>query len=351
MKRQIVLVEDDKTLRESVAELLELNGFEVFTASDGEKGLKLIQNTMPDIVLCDIMMPKLDGYAVLECLLTKPETRGIPFIFLSAKAERIDVRKGMSLGADDYLSKPFQEWELLGAINSRLAKAEILKGPEDLVSSSEKISEEIKNINAFKNYIDDHGLEKKYKFGETIYREGDHANLIYLVKSGVIKTHKLDEKGKELITGIYKPDDFFGFTNFTSIQPYDEFATAIETSVLTTLPQEDYSKILGQNHELSIELLEYLSEHLTDIKRQLIQLAYGTVRQKTASTLLKFADRLQSNDKGNIHVLRSDLASVAGMATETLIRTLSAFKKEGLIAINDREIGILDSSKLKKIAD
>lgn len=351
MKKLVVLIEDDNALRESIAELLELNKYEVLTAPDGEKGIALILSTLPDIIICDIMMPILDGYGVLELLLKEESTKGIPFIFLSAKAERADVRKGMVLGADDYLSKPFEEWELIGAIESRLAKAAILKESSEVPAPMEKEASYIRNINDFKNYIDDYGEEKKFKFGESIYREGDHANLIYLVRSGIVKTHKLDEQGKELITAIYKPDDFFGFSNFSNIQPYDEYATAIETSVLVTLHQDEYKRILNRSHELSMELLGYVSEHLTEIKRQLMQFAYGTVRQKTASTLLKFSDKLQSDKKGNIHVLRSDLASVAGMATETLIRTLSSFKKEGLIAINDRDIRILELEKLKKMAD
>ena len=95
--------------------------------------------------------------------------------------------------------------------------------------------------------------------------------------------------------------------------------------------------------------MHVLAENLTEAKKQLLEMAYGSVRKKTASTILKFADKLQQDKQGNIHILRSDLASVAGMATETLIRTLSSFKKEGLIAMENHNIKILDEDMLSRI--
>src|SRR5690606_30754276 len=121
--KKILLVEDDTSLRENVEELLELSGFEVLSASNGRIGVELALSQRPDLVLCDIMMPELDGYGVLEELSLNASTRHIPFIFVTAKTERFEVRKGMDLGADDYLTKPFEEDELLGAIQSRLDKA------------------------------------------------------------------------------------------------------------------------------------------------------------------------------------------------------------------------------------
>ena len=125
--KKILLIEDDTVLRENTAELLELSNYEVRTAANGKKGVQLAKEYLPDVIVCDIMMPELDGYGVLEALSEDNVTKRIPFIFLSAKTERKDVRKGMELGADDYLTKPFKEAELIGAIESRLAKMAILK--------------------------------------------------------------------------------------------------------------------------------------------------------------------------------------------------------------------------------
>ncbi|MEN8787980.1 MAG: Crp/Fnr family transcriptional regulator, partial [Flavobacteriaceae bacterium] len=144
-----------------------------------------------------------------------------------------------------------------------------------------------------------------------------------------------------------KADDFFGFTSFTSNIPYREYATAIEGCKLTGITKEQLKKALEHNSDLIMELLQLLAEHLSETREQLLEMAYGSVRKKTASTLLRFADKLQEDGQGNIHILRSDLAGVAGMATETLIRTLSSFKKEGLIDIKDRSIKIIDMKSLQ----
>ena len=349
MKR-VLLIEDDTVLRNNTAELLELANYKVFTASNGAKGIETAHFCKPDVIVCDIMMPEIDGYQVLESLAEDQRTQAIPFIFLSAKTERKDVRKGMELGADDYITKPFEEEELIGAIESRMARSTILRElQEQELTSIDGDGFYLKNIEDFKNYIYDYGRELDYELGETIYREGDNSNMVYLILKGVVKTHKLDEQGKELITGIYKADDFFGFTSFTKNIAYREYSTALEDTKLAGITKEQLKSALENNYELIMELMQLLTESLSDTREQLLEMAYGSVRRKTASTLLRFADKLQEDNQGNIHILRSDLAGVAGMATETLIRTLSSFKKEGLIEIRDRNIKILDVQKLRSI--
>lgn len=348
--KKVILIEDDPILRENTAELLELSGYEVQTASNGKKGVLATKDFLPDVIVCDIMMPKLDGYGVLKILAQDEKTKGIPFIFLSAKTERKDVRKGMELGADDYLTKPFEESELIGAIESRLAKISILKDVGTNHSVPNTIARtRIKSIHDLKNFMDDNGEEQVFQTGENIYREGRYSNTVYLVLKGIVKTHKLDEMGKELITGIYKPDDFFGFSSFSKDIPHTEYATAMERAELVGISAQTLRRLLEENHQLTIEMMQFLSENLSGAKEQLLEMAYGSVRKKTASTILKFAEKLQKDSKGNLHILRSDLASVAGMATETLIRTLSSFKKEGLIQIEDRNIRIVDTDKLSRV--
>jgi len=348
--KKVLLIEDDTQLRENTAELLELANYRVYKASDGRQGIAAAISLPPDIIICDIMMPNADGYEVIETLAKNPKTKGLPFIFLSAKTDRKDVRKGMELGADDYLTKPFEESELIGAIESRLAKVAILKDlniKEGL--PAEKEGQNLLSIHELKNYIDDYGIITSYQFGESIFAEGDHANMVYLVQKGMVKTHKLDAQGKEYITGIYKEDDFFGFIGFNRNTIHKEFATAIEATSVVGLLKETFRNILEGSPELALELMEALAINLTDAKEQLLQMAYGSVRKKTASTLLRFAEKLPQDKQGNIHIMRSDLAAVAGMATETLIRTLSHFKSEGLISIQDRNIRILDLKELQRI--
>src|ERR1700749_2971197 len=122
MNQKVLILEDNNDIRENIVEILELANYSVFAAYNGKTGVDLAIKHTPDIILCDIMMPELDGYGVLYMLNKNPETAAIPFIFLTAKAERLDLRKGMEMGADDYLTKPFDDMDLLNAIESRLAK-------------------------------------------------------------------------------------------------------------------------------------------------------------------------------------------------------------------------------------
>ena len=120
--KKILVIDDDKSIRESTQELLEIVGYDVKVAEDGTKGIKLAKEFIPDIIICDISMPVLDGYSVFNELNKDPVTSVIPFIFLTAKAEISDLKFGMQMGADDYISKPFSSNELLNSIELRLKK-------------------------------------------------------------------------------------------------------------------------------------------------------------------------------------------------------------------------------------
>ncbi|WP_413172260.1 response regulator [Anabaena azotica] len=118
----ILIIEDETQIRLNLQEILELVDFSVVTAVNGAMGLQLAKNNNPDLILCDIMMPGLDGYEVLQELRNDPKTANIPFIFLTAKADRNDLRQGMEIGADDYITKPFEPFEIIQAIQTRLAR-------------------------------------------------------------------------------------------------------------------------------------------------------------------------------------------------------------------------------------
>jgi CRP/FNR family cyclic AMP-dependent transcriptional regulator len=111
--KKILVIEDNIEVRENIAEILELSNYEVVTAENGKRGVELSLQHTPDLIICDIMMPELDGYGVLHLLNKHIETYGIPFIFLTAKSEKTDLRKGMEMGADDYITKPFDGIEIV----------------------------------------------------------------------------------------------------------------------------------------------------------------------------------------------------------------------------------------------
>jgi len=352
MIKSILLIEDDTALRENTAEMLELSGYTVITASNGRIGIEKAKEKHPNVIVCDIMMPEVDGYGVLETLSHDPETQHIPFIFLSAKTEHKEVRKGMDMGADDYLTKPFEEDELLSAVESRLAKSQLLVQVMESNAGDDDRNEDedpIRNLNELKNFFDDNGEIISYDKGELIYKEGGHSNNIFLILKGIVKSHKMDENGKELITELHKPDDFLGFTSFEDAVPYQESASAVEDVELAVVSKNVLKNILSKSNAVSLELMNVLTENLSEIKEQLLQMAYSSVRKKTASTILQFAEILNKNQNDNIKISRHDLASVAGIATESLIRTLSGFKKDGLIEIEGRNIRITNLDGLRHI--
>lgn len=127
MNKKILIIEDEKTVRENVVFLLTEEGYTVYSASNGKEGVVLIKKEVPDLIICDIMMDGMDGYEVLNTIAKDPVNKSIPFIFLTAKVEKEDIRLGMNLGADDYLFKPFDADDLLKSIESRLKRIEILK--------------------------------------------------------------------------------------------------------------------------------------------------------------------------------------------------------------------------------
>lgn len=137
----ILVIEDEMVLRNNILALLKAEGFKCLGAADGEQGIELAGRENPSLIVCDIMMPGLDGYAVLERLQENPQTALIPFVFLTAKSDRSDIRQGIMLGADDYLTKPFDADELLGAISVRLKKQEQLyQRFQDLATEIDRLS-------------------------------------------------------------------------------------------------------------------------------------------------------------------------------------------------------------------
>lgn len=127
MKKTILIIEDEADIRYDLSKTLELSGYDTLQAENGAIGIKIAAEKSPDLIISDIMMPELDGYGVLNALQKSAKTNTIPFIFLSAKSARGDVRDGMNLGADDYITKPFDIDELISAVERRLAKQEVTK--------------------------------------------------------------------------------------------------------------------------------------------------------------------------------------------------------------------------------
>jgi DNA-binding response OmpR family regulator len=352
MSKRILIIEDSIEIRENTAELLELSGYEVEVAADGIEGVRKAKAILPDLVICDVMMPHLDGFGVLQVFSTQPSLARIPFIFLTAKTDRSDMRKGMEMGADDYLTKPFQEVELLRAIESRLKKKnnEINSNSSHENNLDYTLAKEAIDFLDFENYQGDKKSQSVNK-KNTIYSEGDSPIRIFYLKEGKVKTFHTNQEGKYFITSFIHEGEFFGFVDILEDQLYRESAEALEDCKLLSFAANDFNQVLKSNIHLEIHFRKALTAYLIKNEQVLFSMAYQSLRKRVALALYDLAITYgkESQETVVIRLSREDLASRVGTATESVIRTLSEFKKEGLLEIKGGEMTILDVAGLKDL--
>ncbi len=345
--KKILIIEDNPDVRDNLAEILELSNYEVTTAENGKIGVEKALTTPPDLILCDVMMPELDGFGVLHILDKKPATANIPFIFLTAKAEQSDFRKGMNLGADDYITKPFDDVELLDAIELRLKKSDRIKkvfdGTHQGLSSFIDEARGQKELEKLSKEREVRSFRKK----DFIYREGDYPQRLYFVVSGSVKTFCTNEQGKEYITHISKPGEFLGYQPLIQQGVYTESATALEPSELSIIPKEDFTSLLHNNRDFAARFIKMLANNVAEKEQQLLSLAYNSIRKRVAEALVTLHNKYEKDGSASITILRDDLAAMVGTAKESVIRTLSDFKSEGLIEVTGGHIVVKDKAALE----
>ncbi|WP_304343993.1 response regulator [Chryseobacterium koreense] len=343
-KTSILIIEDHDEIRTSTAAILELANYRVLQASDGKEGIDLAIRKLPDIILCDVMMPEMDGYGVLHLLRKREDTALIPFIFISAKVHRDEVRKGIEMGADDYLTKPFDDIELLSAIECRLRKTELQKNLySSMFGQIRNISETPPGLSELRKIFDARKTQT-FKKKQIIYYEGDRANTLYLIISGEVKTTKMTPDGKEIVTGIYGPEEYFGIISLLAGTEYKETAEVLEDVTVTAVPKEIIEPLLKKYPDIAGEFTRILALHIVEHEEQLLHLAYYSVRKRMAEALLKLYTK---NNSACIDASRENLAAMAGMAAETVSRILSDFRDEHLIERNAGKIIILDVRRLQ----
>ncbi len=343
MKKKILVIEDNRDVRENIVEILELSNYLVVEAEDGKEGVKAAKSDLPDLILCDIMMPEMDGYEVLYMLGKDDNTDSIPFIFLTAKAEKEDFRQGMSLGADDYLTKPFDDMELLAAIEKRLTKYEKFKQ----MNQGHHHEALLEGIHVERHDVSTAAKqERNYKKHDVIYREGDFPHYLYFVNTGKVKIYKISEDGKEFILDVLNDGHYFGYQSLLQDKNQTEFAEAMEPTTLKLISRDDFQRLMYSDKEISRIFVKMLANDVVEKEKELLHLAYDTVRKRVADNLLKLDD---AYGNGLFKVARNDLAGMVGTATESVIRILSEFKKEGMIAIESSGIKVLDRERLHAI--
>jgi len=348
MNECILVIDDEDIMRTVAVKILKEAGYNVIQANNGKAGLSLASQMKPDLILCDIMMPELDGFDVLQLLNNNQETAIIPFIFLTAKTERLDFRKGMEMGADDYIIKPFDKQELLNAIESRLKKNAIrkdsftkaLQNLDNLANNSKDEKAELKALIASRKI-------RQVKKKQILYYEGDQPMGIYLILEGTVKTVKFTDDGREFMTGLYKTDNYLGVNALLLNEAFKETAVAIEDATVCLLPKDIILSLLSRYPAISQQFLKMLSNNISEKEEQMLELAYNSVRKRLAQVLLRL--NKQSDDPMLLKISREELAGMAGMAMETVSRTLTNFKEEGLIDKKSGHITILELNRLEKI--
>lgn len=344
----ILLIEDNKELLSNTEEILELAGYKVYTACNGIEGVEVALQCDPDLIISDIMMPKLDGFGVLHLIQKQPLMANIPFIFLTAKSDRNDFRKGMEMGADDFITKPFNDTELLNAIERQFQKLERIKD-----NSNDTIAQYLKQSNyetALNELLTDSKLNK-YKKKQIIFEEDNHPQYVYYLKSGMAKSYKTNEGGKELTIQLYAPGDFIGYIAIIEKRTYQFTAQAMDDCEVILIARNAFIELIKSNTAFSLYVVEVLAKHNSQKAERMINLAYNSLRKRVSNSLLLLKNTfIQAQEEPFIiNITREELANISGTTTESLIRTLSDFKDEKLVEINGRMIKILDENKLKNL--
>jgi len=349
--KSILLVEDNNAIREDVAEMLELANYKVYTACNGKEGVEAAKKYLPDLIISDIMMPVVDGFGMLHLMRQDPLTEAIPFIFLTAKTDRNDFRNAMESGADDFISKPFNNDELLKSIENRFRRIDIVR---------KSIASGLKELNNLVSSVNSETLEaltlkyepETYAKKQEIYREGQTPKFLFFILTGKVRTYKVHDDGKQLVVGLYNKGEFFGHIALLEEATYSEIAQAMEETELVPIPRKDFEELLHKNPAVGNKLIKLLAKNVSENEKQLLCIAYNTLRKKVASALIHMQNKykVNKNEPYFIDLSRDDLAAIAGTATESLIRSLSEFKQEKLIDIGkDNRIEIKNPGKLENL--
>jgi CRP-like cAMP-binding protein len=350
--KKILLIEDSDDIRETTAELLELAGYYVTTAENGKIGVEKALEATPDLVICDIMMPVLDGFGVLHIFSQNAQLQPIPFIFLTAKTERNDFRKGMEMGADDYLTKPFQEIELLNAVERRFQKMGLwAKAFQNSAEALDNLYDEARRQADLSEVLSNQRKPQIFKKKQMIFREGDEPLKCFFLKSGRVRMFQLNRDGKAFTTGLYNSGDFFGYVPLIENTDYRDSAETLEEAEVVGIPKIEFLELLTKNQEIAHKFIKLLANDVQEREAQLAKLAYNSIRKRTADALIELSKKYKkdASEPFAIKISREDLASIVGTATESLIRTLSDFKTERLIEVKGSEIVLIDEKKLTNL--
>ncbi|MBC8156231.1 MAG: response regulator, partial [Bacteroidetes bacterium] len=355
--KTILVIEDAPAMRENIAEILQLAAYRVVQAANGKEGIERARQVRPDLILCDITMPGLDGFGVLHIMGQDPDLAHIPFIFLTAKAEMADFRLGMNLGADDYLTKPIDDLNLLNAVTLRLRKNE--RGQQNStpdLSNLDQLTRAILDETNARQSLCDHYLTTHYRKKQILFTSGTWPTALYFINRGKIKLFKTDAAGNEYITGLFGAGDFVGYLPLLKEAPYAETAELLDDTEVCTIPKADFMALIYHRQDVANRFIQVLTSDVTELQEQILKLAYQSVRKRVAEALLMFQRKFypvaastgdgHPNRSPAMTLSRENWSHLVGASTETVIRILGDLRAEGLIDINASQITLLDIGKL-----
>lgn len=348
MKNKILVIEDNNDVRENLTELLTLSGYETYSAPNGKLGVEAAVKHVPDLILCDIMMPEMDGYTVLRILSKNDTTSMIPFLFLTAKTELADVRRGMTLGADDYITKPFDDVELLNTIEFRLNKYKSHQGHSGSSASMVNLPTPEQVLQTIPESLLDTETRMVRK-KDLLFAEGQTCRFVFVIKSGRAIATKIDNYAKEVVTRLYQHPMIVGVASAFSGTKYQETVKAFEDLEVIPIKRDDFISFVLHHPTIAYYFLQEMANSQLRADEKLLLQAFGSVRMKLAATLVDLYSFYIENGSAVIPVAREDLASMAGTAKETIIRCLSEFKEEGLVSIQGSDIVIHNVQKLAEL--
>jgi CheY-like chemotaxis protein/CRP-like cAMP-binding protein len=342
---RILVIEDHREVRENLQELLELCNYHVICAPDGERGVDFALSEQPDLILCDISMPGIDGYEVLATLGQRPETAAIPFIFLTARADKADIRRGMQLGADDYLTKPFEEQDLLRAIQVRLHKSHLLKQP---------FSRSQEGLESFLFQARQEGglplnakvpdTAKKFAPGQLIFQENESPEYLFFLASGKVRLYKT---GQTLST-FYEKGSFFGYKALLRGGDYEHIAEAVEPVEVSLIPKNDFYLLLLYNRGFSIRFIQLLANRVKEQEEQLLKMVQQLSIRTVAAAILELYPAFEQ--KADDFIPMEALQSTAHIANLNISIALRKLDRDKIIRLRTDDIQLLDTQKLRALA-
>ncbi|HVV03703.1 MAG TPA: response regulator [Puia sp.] len=347
--KKILIIEDEMDVRDNIAEILQLSDYQVLKAGDGRTGIQLALEEKPDVIVCDITMPGLDGYAVMHALHQHTGMEHVPFIFLTASQEKDQVRRAMTAGADDYLTKPFEGIELLRSVESCLKKQQLRQAVHSQ-KNSHGGAVDIKQL--FRLEPEQRDVEI-FRKKQMLYMEGQRPAFVYYLVSGKVKVYRIHPDGKEFITLLAGPGDIIGYGALLQDGNYQDNAQALEDAMLMLISRQEFFRSMAADSRVAQYFIDRLARDVKAKESNLINLAYNSLRKRVANGLLQLTEKFPEDKDGDqsIGISRDNLSHFIGSATESLTRTLSDFRNEKLIDLREGKIYILNKDRLKKLVN